>query len=83
MSGLGKNQSSTDSKHLLDENGVDIEGDAAAEYVNEYYATAGYNLLPTFNTNWTPNNKMYKQYNGFHFEEISEYEILKLVKDII
>ena len=50
--------------------------------MNEYYATAGYNLLQTFNTTWTPNNKMYKQYEGFRFEEISEYEILKLVKDI-
>ena len=82
ITGLGKNKTSIDHINLVDDNGIEIEGHAAAEHMNEYYATAGYNLLQTFNTTWTPNNKMYKQYEGFRFEEISEYEILKLVKDI-
>ena len=82
ITGLGKHKTSIEHINLIDENGNDIEGNAAAEYMNEYYATAGYNLLENFNTNWTPNAHMYKDYDGFQFEEISEYEILKLVQDI-
>ena len=82
ITGLGKAKTSIDHINLVDENGIDIEGSAAAEYMNEYYATAGYNLLKNLNDTWTPNNNMFKEYKGFHFEEISEYEILKIVKDI-
>ena len=80
--GLGKNTTSNTQIHLIDELGNEIEGNAAAECMNEYYATAGFNLLKTFNTTWVPNNKIYKEYAGFRFEEISDYEVLKLINDI-
>ena len=79
---LGKNKTSTNHIILQDDSENDIEGNAAAEYMNKYYATAGYNLMHKFNTTWSPNNSMYKVYEGFQFEEITEYEVLKLVKDI-
>ena len=82
ITGLGKNKTSTNHIILQDDTGNDMEGNAAAEYMNQYYATAGYNLMHKFNTTWSPNNSMYKVYGGFQFEEISEYEVLKLVKDI-
>ena len=82
ITGLGKQKSSVEHINLVDDNGNDIQGDTAAEYMNEYYASAGYNLLQNFNTTWTPNTEIYKDYGGFQFEEISEYEVVKLVKDI-
>ena len=80
--GLGKNKIKTDTINLVDQNGEEIEGNAAAEYMNNYYATAGYNLMKSFNTIWVPNTNMLHEYAGFTFEEITEYEVLKLVKDI-
>ena len=50
--------------------------------MNEYYASAGYNLLNAFSTTWHPNIEMLKEYQGFSFENISEYEVTKLIKDI-
>ena len=38
--------------------------------------------MRSFNTTWVSNPFMTKEYDGFTFEEISEYEVLKLVKDI-
>ena len=80
--GLGKNRVKTDEINLLDNDGNEIEGHAAADYMNDYYATAGYNLMKAFNTVWEPNPKLLNECEGFKFkfEEISEYEILKLVK---
>ena len=80
--GLGKPRPTSENINLLDENGNEIEGKAAVDFMNEYYANAGPNLLKSFNARWVPNNNMFKEYEGFNFEEISEYEVLKLVKDI-
>ena len=60
-------RTSTAHINLVDDNGKEIEGHEAAEYMNEYYANAGYNLLVYFNTRWTPNNITLKEYDGFHF----------------
>ena len=80
--GLGKNITSNSQIHLIDDNGIEIEGKDAAEYMNDYYATTGYNLLNSFNTTWVPRNEIYRDYPGFHFEEITVYEVLKLVNEI-
>ena len=80
--GLGKNRIKVDTINLVDQNGMEIQGNSAADYMNDYYATAGYQLMKSFNTIWVPNPNIIKEYDGFEFEEIAEYEILKLVKDI-
>ena len=50
--------------------------------MNEYHASAGYNILKSFNTPWSPNAKMYDNYLGFQFDTINEYEVLKILKEI-
>ena len=58
------------------------EGSDGVEYMNAYYAIAGYNLLNSFNTTWQPNIDMFEDYPGFSVLDITEHEVTKLIKDI-
>ena len=50
--------------------------------MNKYYASAGYNSLNVFTITWSPNIEKFDTYQGFSFDDINEYEITKLVKEI-
>ena len=80
--GLGKERSNTTEITLSDGNNNVLQGKEAVKYMNEYYASAGYNLLNSFNTPWSPNVKILKDYPGFHVDAIREYEVLKAIKEI-
>ena len=80
--GLGKERKNTAEIHLFDGNNNTIHGKEAVEYMNEYYASAGYNLLNKFQNTWPPNVRMFGDYLGFSFSDINEYEVLKIVKEI-
>ena len=56
--GFGKNITSTDKINPVDENGNDLQGNAAVDFMNEYYANAGFNLQNAFKTTWVPNIKV-------------------------
>ena len=79
-SGLGKEKRNIASISLVDENMETKQGIDAVKYMNEYYASAGYNLLKDFSTTWQSIG--FGDYPGFVFENISEYEVTKLIKDI-
>ena len=53
--GLRKERPNVTQINLLDKNGNSFHGKEAVEYMNEYYASAGYDLLKTFTTAWSPN----------------------------
>ena len=41
-----------------------ITGNDAVEYMNQYYASAGFDLLDKFDTPWHPNLNMFGEYKG-------------------
>ena len=80
--GLGKEKANVHSISLVDKDGVIKQGLHAVDYMNEYYTSAGFNLLNSFNNTWQANGNLLGEYPGFKFSDISEYEVTKLVKDI-
>ena len=67
---------------LVNNEGETISGKDAVEYLNNYYASAGFDLSKEFHVPWHPNLAMFGDYPGFSFQNVTEYEILRLIKDI-
>ena len=80
--GLGKERSYSNLTTIVNKHGETLSGKDAVEYMNDYYASAGYDLLNGFNFPWHPNLEMFGQYPGLSFHEVSEYEVSKLIRDI-
>ena len=79
---LGKERANVSSISLVDEHKNIKQGIEAVEFMNNYYASAGFNLLNQFNTTWQPNIHLFGGYPGFKFSDIYEYEVTKLIKEI-
>ena len=65
--GLGKDRANVSSISLVDEHKNIKQGIEAVEFMNNYYASAGFNLLNQFNTTWQPNIHLFGEYPGFNF----------------
>ena len=80
--GLGKERANVSSITLVDEHKNLKKGIEAVEFMNNYYASAGFNLLNQFKTTWQPNIHLFDEYPGFKFSDIYEYEVTKSIKEI-
>ena len=80
--GLGKERSYSTLTTLVNKNGEKISGKDAVDYLNNYYASAGFDLLNEFTIPWLPNLNMFGEYDGLSFQNVTEYEVCKIIKDI-
>ena len=80
FTGLGKERSSSTLTNLVNNHGETVSGKDAIEYMNEYYASAGYDLK--FDIPWHPNLAIFNNYDGLSFQNVTQYEVCKLIKDI-
>ena len=81
LTGLGKNKAKTTNIQIKTAEGKFLNGSEAVEHINDYYVNVGPKLAEKFPDNWTlPDN-----INGaekFDFSTTSDYEVLKMVKDV-
>ena len=82
LTGLGKERSNSTLTKLINDLGETISGKDAIEYINNYYASAGYDLLNKFDIPWHPNLAMFGDYDGLSFQSVTQYEVCKLIKEI-
>ena len=79
--GLGKNKAKDTVMQIKTIDDIILKDSDAAEYINDYYINIGPSLAAKFPDSWSLDENI--QYNeSFSFETTTEYEILKLVKDI-
>ena len=78
---LGKTKIKSTNIQIKTSDGNVLTDQAAAEHVNDYYVNVGPKLEEKFLNNWVLNPQMNRQ-NRFAITPTSEYEVLKIVKDL-
>ena len=79
--GLGKTKIKDTNIIIKTPAGDELKDNDAAEYINNYYVNVGPNLAEKFPNDWTLNDVISGN-ELFRFSDTTEYEVLKLVKDI-
>ena len=82
ISGLGKSKNKSKIGKIIDENGEIYEDQRASDFLNIFYTEAGPRLAEKFQDSWNADKSGIKVDSKFSFSRISEYQVLRIVKDI-
>ena len=82
LSGLGKNRTAPGLTEVKDENGLIVKDQVAADYMNNFYISAGQNLTQNFPKVWDETDFKSEIDSIFDFAFITEEEVKKLVDKI-
>ena len=82
LTGFGRNKTKKGLSNIISDSGDTLEGEAAANYMNEFYTTAGPKLATKFNDDWSEDSSKIRCDTVFSFEFISEETVSKLCKNI-
>ena len=82
LTGFGRSKSKKGLSNILNDEGKLLDGADAANYMNNFYTTAGPKLATKFKNDWSEDQSKIKTDSAFSFEVISEDTVRRLCKDI-
>ena len=82
LTGLGKDRKSASLKQEEKDDGIIVKDQEAAEFMNEFYISAGPNLTNMFTTQWDESDFKSKLNSKFTFAFIEEEIVNKLARQI-
>ena len=82
LTGFGRSKSKKGLSNILNDEGKLLDGADAANYMNNFYTTAGPKLATKFKNDWSEDQSKIKTNSAFSFEVISEDTVRRLCKDI-
>ena len=82
LSGLGRNKRNIGMTEVENGIGEVVNGQAAADYMNDFYTSVGPTINKTFKEDWDQNSFKLQTDTIFDFEFITETQVRKLVEQV-